>query len=189
MNAVMTPRRLNTPARLAATIAAGACVEGLVAWRFGWSVPLMAYLVFGGLTVAVSELDLTTRRVPNRLVLIGYVLGGTLLALASATSGGWWALERSCLALVVLGGFYLALALGFPSGMGMGDCKWAGVTGMFLGWLSWTAVSTGTLIAFAAAAVFVVARRTPDSRSLKRAVVPLAPFMSIGSIIAVVGVR
>jgi leader peptidase (prepilin peptidase)/N-methyltransferase len=188
MSLVAAPRRLDTPARLVATIAAVACVEGLVVWRFGWSVPLMAYLLFGGLTVVVSVVDLTTRRVPNRLVLIGY-LGAVLLVVASANSGGWWALARCGLALVVLGGFYLALALSVPSGMGMGDCKWAGVTGMFLGWLSWTAVSTGTLIAFGTAAVFVVARRFTDSQFTERASIPLVPFMSAGAVIAVAVVR
>jgi leader peptidase (prepilin peptidase)/N-methyltransferase len=189
MSAVIAPRRLNTPARLAATIAAGAGVEGLVVWRFGWSVPLMAYLAFGGLAVAVSVADLTTRRVPNRLVLIGYVLGAVLLLVASAKSGSWWALARSGLAFVVLGGFYLALALAVPSGMGMGDCKWAGVTGMFLGWLGWTAVSTGTLIAFGTAALFVVARRGIDSQATQRAAVPFALFMSFGALIAVAAFR
>jgi leader peptidase (prepilin peptidase)/N-methyltransferase len=189
MSAVMAPRRLDTPARLAATIAAGACVEGLVVWRFGWSAPLTAYLLFGGLAVAVSVADVTTRRVPNLLVLIGYLLGAVLLVVASANSGGWWALVRSGLALVVLGGFYLALALGAPSGMGMGACKWAGVTGMFLGWLSWTAVSTGTLIAFAAAALFVVARRVTGSQVTERASVPLVPFMSAGALIAMLAAR
>lgn len=189
MNLVTAPRRLDTPTHLATTIAAGACVEGLIVWRFGWSAPLLAYLLFGGLTVAVSITDLTTRRVPNRLVLIGYVLGAVLLVVASAASGGWWALMRSGLALVVLGGFYFALALGIPSGMGLGDCKWAGVTGMFLGWLTWTAVSTGTVIAFTAAALFVVARRFTHSQCAVSTSVPLVPFMSIGAVIALAAVR
>jgi leader peptidase (prepilin peptidase)/N-methyltransferase len=149
----------------------------------------MAYLVFGGLAVAVSVADLTTRRVPNRLVLIGYVLGAALLLVASANSGGWWALARSGLALIVLGGFYLALALGVPSGMGMGDCKWAGVTGIFLGWLGWTVVSTGTLIAFGTAALFVVARRLTNCQITERASVPLVPFMSAGALIAMLAAR
>ena len=189
MTLVTAPRRLGTPARLAPTIAAGACVEALIVWRFGWSAPLPAYLLFGGLTVAVSIMDLTTRRVPNRLVLIGYVLGAVLLVGASASSGGWWALVRSGLALVVLGGFYFALALGIPSGMGMGDCKWAGVTGMFLGWLSWTAVSTGTIIAFTAAALFVVARRFTHSQCAVSTSVPLVPFMSAGALMAMLAAR
>lgn len=189
MNLVTAPRRLDTPTHLATTIAAGACVEGLIVWRFGWSAPLPAYLLFGGLTVAVSITDLTTRRVPNRLVLIGYVLGDVLLVVASATSGGWSALARGGLASVLLGSFYLALALGVPSGMGMGDCKWAGVTGMFLGWLSWTAVSTGTLIAFTAAALFVVARRFAVSQCAVSTSVPLVPFMSAGALIAMLAAR
>jgi len=42
--------------------------------------------------------------------------------------------------------------------------KWAAVVGLYLGWLGWSAVSTGTLLAFTAAAVVAAVRRVAISQ-------------------------
>ncbi len=54
--------------------------------RFGWSAPLPVFLYFGAVGAAVGATDLVLRRVPNRVVLLAYVVSATLLAFASATS-------------------------------------------------------------------------------------------------------
>jgi len=179
---------LATPSRIAATGAVAAAVEAAILWRFGWTPPLGAYLVFGAVATAVSATDLAARRVPNRAVLAALVPGAALLALASGFDATWWPLARAGITMVVLAGFYLALGLAFPSGMGMGDVKWAAVTGLFLGWISWPAVATATLVAFAGAALFVtVGHVTAPGR--RRAVVAMAPFMAAGALVAILVVR
>jgi leader peptidase (prepilin peptidase) / N-methyltransferase len=100
---------------------AGSAIEAGVVWRFGWSSALPAFLYFGALAAVVSASDLATRRVPNRVILPAYLIGPTLLLFASVGSGKWTALGRAGLAVVAVGGFFLVLALAFPSGMGMGD--------------------------------------------------------------------
>ena len=179
---------LATPGRIAVTGAVAAAVEVAFVWRFGWSPPLGAYLVFGAAATAVSATDLAQRRVPNRAVLAALVSGATLLALASGFGATWWPLARAGIAMVVLAGFYLALGLAFPSGMGMGDVKWAAVTGLFLGWISWPAVSAGTLLAFAGAALFVTVRHVA-APGCRRAVLAMAPFMAAGALAAILVVR
>ena len=47
--------------------------------------------------------------------------------------------------------------------MGLGDIKWAGLVGLYLGWVRWEAASTATLVAFAGVALFIVARRVASS--------------------------
>jgi len=177
-------RGIDTRTRIAATAAIGVAVEAGLLLRFGWAPPLGAYLCFGGAATVVSATDLAARRVPNRVVFPVLVTGGPLLALASGLDGAWWPLARAGIAAVVLAGFYLALGLAFPSGMGMGDVKWAGVTGIFLGWLGWPAAVTGTLLAFVAAALAVmvlrVAGRAPTGLSL-----PMAPFMTVGALVTI----
>ena len=190
----MTARRslpaLATPGRVAVTGAVAAAVEAAILWRFGWSPPLGAYLVFGAAATAVSATDIALRRVPNRAVLAALLPGAALLAFASGFDAAWWPLVRAAIAMVVLAGFYLALGLAFPSGMGMGmgDVKWAAVTGLFLGWISWPAVATGTLLSFAGAALFVTVRHVA-APGCRRAVLAMAPFMAAGALAAILVVR
>ena len=179
---------LATPGRIAATGAVAAAVEAATVWRFGWSPPLGAYLVFGATTTAVSATDLALRRVPNRAVLAALLPGAALLAFASGLDAAWWPLVRAGIAMVVLAGFYLALGLAFPSGMGMGDVKWAAVTGLFLGWISWPAVAAGTLLSFVGAALFVTVRHVA-APGCRRAVLAMAPFMAAGALVAILVVR
>ncbi|MHB8244361.1 MAG: prepilin peptidase [Acidimicrobiales bacterium] len=179
---------LATPSRIAATGAAAAAVEAAMLWRFGWTLPLGAYLVFGAAATAVSATDLAQRRVPNRAVLAALVPGAALLALASGLDATWWPLARAGIAMVVLAGFYLTLGLAFPSGMGMGDVKWAAVTGLFLGWISWPAVATATMVTFAAAALFVTVRHVA-APGCRRAVLPMVPFMAAGALVTMLVAR
>jgi len=72
--------------------------------------------------------------------------------------------------------------------MGLGDLKWAGVVGLYLGWLGWSAVSTGTLLAFTAAAVVAAVRRVAISQIHERTL-PMAPFMTGGALVAMFAVR
>jgi leader peptidase (prepilin peptidase)/N-methyltransferase len=134
--------------------------------------------------------DLVLRRVPNRVVLPGYIVAATLLALAlaSATSDRWSILVRAGAAMLVLAALLVALVLAAPGGIGFGDCKRAGVVGRYLGWLGWAALSTGTLLAFVAAALFVIGRRvvsSPDHRMLP----PFAPFMADVALVAILAFR
>jgi leader peptidase (prepilin peptidase)/N-methyltransferase len=171
-----------TPARIAATCALGSGIEAAMAWRFGWSAELPAYLAFGAAAAAVTVTDLAARRIPDRVVAPAYVTGPVLLAVASAGSGSWWPLARAAIAAVLLAGFYLTLGLAFPAGMGLGDVKWAGVIGLYIGYLGWTTMPTATLVAFGTAAVFLLAASATRRRHLA---LPMAPFMTAGALVAV----
>jgi leader peptidase (prepilin peptidase)/N-methyltransferase len=177
---------IDTAGRAAGTICAGLVIEAAMVWRFGWRPPLAAYSCLAMTGAILSATDLAARRVPNVIVLSAYVLAVPLLAIASASAGQWWPLARAGITAVTLGGFYLALGLAFPAGMGLGDVRWAVVLGAYLGWLSWSAVITGTLLAFLAAAVVLVVMRVAGRR---QASLPMVPFMTFGAVAAVLATR
>jgi leader peptidase (prepilin peptidase)/N-methyltransferase len=177
---------ISAPARIAVTIAIGLALEVTMVWRFGWSPPLAAYSCLAIIGVVLSATDLATRRIPNQIVVPAYPITAALLAIACAPSGQWWPLARAGIATAGLAAFYLALGLAFPTGMGLGDIKWAGVLGAYLGWLSWSPVITGTLIAFLAAAVVVLAAGLVGRC---QATLPMAPLMTLGAIVAVLATR
>lgn len=157
-------------------------------WRFGWSAALPAYVYFGAIAALVSFSDLFTRRVPNRIVLPAYLVAPALLALSSVSSGRWAPLVRAGLAMVVLVAFFVGLALASRGGIGFGDCKWAGVVGLYLGWIGWPALANGTLVAFLAASLFVVGRRVANPGG-SRMLLPFAPFLAGGALVTVLTFR
>ena len=176
---------LDSPGRIAGTVIAGLVIEAAMVWRFGWRSPLGAYSFLAATGAVLSAADFAARRVPNLILLPTYPIAAVLLVAASASSG-WWPLARAGIAAAGLGGFYLAIGLAFSAGMGLGDVKWAVVLGAYLGWLSWPASVTGTLIAFLAAAVVLVAARIAGRR---QASMPMVPFMTLGAIAAVLATR
>lgn len=159
------------PLATLATLAVGGALDAALGARLGWSAAAPAYLLFGAAAAVVSVSDLRSRRVPNRAVIAVWAGGAALLAAAGAVDGAFGPLARAGIASGALAAFYLALALAFPGGAGMGDVKWAAVVGLYLGWVSWSAVFLGAMTGFAAASLFVApcrwrrsCRSAPSSR-------------------------
>lgn len=138
------------------------------------------WLWFGGWAIALSAVDLRRHRLPNRMVAItfaGCVLLTLLLALAAGDPGiAVRALAASGVASIV---FLGAHVLG---GMGMGDVKYAAVTGWVLGTIGWSAVWWGHLLGFVAAGIVVVVG-VLISRMHRGTEVPFGPFMGLGTVV------
>ena len=92
-------------------------IEALLAWHFGWSAPLPAFLCFGAIAVVATMTDLVARRIPNGVVGPGYLVGAALLAVASAARERW-PLERGSIALIVLAPSTLPSVWPSPPGWG-----------------------------------------------------------------------
>jgi leader peptidase (prepilin peptidase) / N-methyltransferase len=163
---------------------ATAALFGAVAARFGLTPALPAYLYLAAVAVALAVIDLEVRRLPNRIVLPSYLVGAVLLIAASGFSGDWPAVLRGLAAMAVLFAGYFALAWVYPGGMGFGDVKLAGLLGLYLGWLGWSAVWLGTLTGFLlgglAGAVLLAARRAG-----RRTAIPFGPAMLAGALFAI----
>ena len=162
----------------------GAAVEGAVCWRFGWSPALPAFCFIGAVGTAASVVDVRTRRIPSRLLVPSYPIGAALLFIASAAGSSWWSLARGAIAMSVVAGCYLLLALTFVGQFGMADVRIGGLLGLYLGWLGWPVVLTGTLSAWLLAALFVGWRRSAG-RADRVAPVPMGPFLVTGALIAI----
>jgi leader peptidase (prepilin peptidase)/N-methyltransferase len=112
----------------------------------GWAVP--AYLALAFVCVVLAVIDARTRLLPNRITYPAFPVILGLLLVASVGLGDLGRLTRGLLAAVAVGGFFLALALISPRGMGLGDVKLAPTLGLALGWLSWGAVAFGIFAGF-----------------------------------------
>jgi len=147
-----------------------------------WAVP--AFLYLASIAVALTLIDLDTKRLPNAIVLPSYPVALVLLALAAAGTAEWGAFGRALLAGAALFGVYLLLAIAVPQGMGFGDVKLSGVLGLYLGYLGWGAVAVGFFAAFLLGglfgAVLLVARRAG-----RKTAIPFGPWMLLGAAVSV----
>lgn len=145
---------------------------------------LPAYLYFAAIGVALSLIDLDLRRLPNRIVLPSYPVLALLLAGATIADGDGWRLVRALLAAGALFAFFFALAFAYPAGMGFGDVKLAGLLGLVLGYLSWSAVLVGAFAGFLLGAVIGLAVLA-SGRGNRKTALPFGPFLIVGTLIAV----
>jgi leader peptidase (prepilin peptidase)/N-methyltransferase len=156
----------------------------LTAWYFGlsWALPAFLYLVAIG--VALALIDLDVHRLPNKIVLPSYVVGGVLLVVASAGTHRWNALLPAAVGGLALWAFYFLLRFIKPGAMGFGDVKLAGVLGMYLGWLGWGPLAVGAFLGFLLGGV-VGGGLMAMKLATRKSRIPFGPFMIIGAYLAV----
>src|SRR5215217_5215597 len=145
-----------------------------------WSYPAVE-LAMGALWAAIT-LRLADAGLGWALPAFPVVLG--LLLVASVGLGDLGRLTRGLLAAVAVGGFFLALALISPLGMGLGDVKLAPTLGLALGWLSWGAVAFGVFAGFllgGLAGLAAIALLGLTRKSL----LPFGPWLVAGALLGV----
>ncbi len=155
----------------------------LLTWRFGATPVLPALLAVMATGVALSVVDLTEHRLPNKMLVPTLAIVAVLLVLASALTGEWmrllWALAGGAGMFLL----YFVLALISPSGMGMGDVKFAAPLGLALGWFGWTVWFVGVFAGFVIGGVVGLVALLLRRVTL-RGSIPFGPSMLAGAIVA-----
>lgn len=162
----------------------------LVFMRFGISIMTPILWLFTAIMTVVFFIDLDHQIIPNKVVIFGLSVGLIPALVQWFSPGGYLfymsdAVYEPLLGLAVP--FILMLlfalfsvALFKKSGLGMGDVKIYAVIGLFLGWQDalmsiWFAFFFGGLFGI----VWIFVLRKP-----KEAMIPFAPFIVVGSLIA-----
>jgi leader peptidase (prepilin peptidase)/N-methyltransferase len=126
--------------------------------------------------VPIVLIDLERRLIPN--LITGPAAVAALVAGLALDLDG---VPEQLIAGAAAGGFFLAAALAYPRGMGMGDVKLAGLLGLCLG----RAVGPAVLIALVTGVLvggIVIARL--GARVGRKTAVPFGPFLALGGIVA-----
>ncbi|MBX9718999.1 MAG: prepilin peptidase [Microbacteriaceae bacterium] len=146
---------------------------------------LIAFLYLAAVSIALAAIDLDTHRLPNAIVLPSYLVGVVLLGGAALLAADPISFVRSAAGAGILFALYMALALISPRGMGMGDVKLAGVIGLYLGWVGWSALAVGALAAFLIGGLvgigLILARRASRSTGI-----PFGPWMLAGAWVGII---
>lgn len=159
-------------------------LTAVLLWHRSQLPLLPALLYLGAVGLALALIDLDVRRLPNAIVLPSYPVLAVLLAGASAWSGDWWPLARAGIGAAVLFGFYLAIVLIYPAGMGWGDVKLAGLLGGVLGYVGFAALLIGAFAGFLLGAV-VAAVAMAIGRAGRKTALPFGPFMILGAAVGI----
>jgi leader peptidase (prepilin peptidase)/N-methyltransferase len=152
--------------------------------HFGIHAVLPAYLYLAAVGLALTMIDLDVQRLPDPLTLPSYPVALILLGIAAVVDDEPHAFITALLGMVALFGFYAAVWFAYPSGMGLGDVKLAGVLGLYLGWLGWGSLIVGAFAAFAVGA-FVSIGIVVFAEGGRKTRIPFGPFMLVGVLIGI----
>ena len=140
----------------------------------GLHAELAVELPFVAMLIAVADIDLEHRVVPNKILLPVAVWG--VAASAVVRTG---ALPELLIAGAGAFTFLLVAALIHPAGMGMGDVKLAGVMGLYLG----VSVVPALLVAFLSGSIAGLGLMLHHGSQGRKKGVPFAPFLALGGVV------
>lgn len=157
---------------------------GAMAWRFGvsWTLPAFLFLSVAG--VVLSRIDLQHKLLPNAIVFPSFLVALVLLLVDTSLQFRWGNLALAGAGAAVMFLIYLLLAIISPRGLGMGDVKFSAVLGLYLGYLSMGPLVLGMLLGFLVGAVtggvLII-----TGLAGRRSSVPFGPSMFSGAVLAV----
>jgi leader peptidase (prepilin peptidase)/N-methyltransferase len=146
-----------------------------VAVSNGLSDDLVVLLPFAAMLIAVADIDLEHRIVPNKILVPMAVYGFAASAVVRTDM-----LPELLIAGAAAFTFLLVAALIHPAGMGMGDVKLAGVMGLYLG----ASIAPALLVAFLSGSVVGIGVMLKHGAGGRKKGVPFAPFLAFGAIVA-----
>ena len=144
----------------------------------------VAYLYLAAISIALTLIDLDTRRLPNAIVLPSYIVLAVLFTASCLFGMPWEALLRAAIGGAALFAFFWLLRAVRPGGMGGGDVKLAGVIGAALGFIGWGALIVGAFAAFFIGG-FVGIGLMIVRRATRKTAIPFGPFMVVGAWIGI----
>ena len=156
-------------------------VCGLLAWRLGPGLDLLAFLVLAVAGITLAVVDARTMRLPDPVLLVTLCTGLALLGMESLALGDFTPYRRALFGGGILAGYHLCVAMVSRGSLGMGDVKLAGVIGLHLAWLGWGVLVTGAFLAFLSAGLvaggLMVAGRVRRGTRL-----PFGPWLLMGAL-------
>ncbi|MCU1387876.1 MAG: peptidase family protein [Ilumatobacteraceae bacterium] len=152
--------------------------------KFGLSWELGAFCVLAAGLVALSWIDLRTKRLPRQIIYVTAAIGVPLLCIAALLRHEprriWMMLLGAACALAFMAIVYVASR----GGMGDGDVRLSPLLGAYLGWLNPGFVAAGLFLGFLAGAVVGVVL-IAVGRGGRKTAVPFGPFLALGTMAAV----
>ncbi|MEX0848325.1 MAG: A24 family peptidase [Ilumatobacteraceae bacterium] len=155
-----------------------------MALHFGGVWATIAFCILSAGLLALSIIDLRTKRLPRQISYVTLALGSPVLVAAALAQD-----EPRRIATMV-GGAVLALAFMWivyavsRGGMGDGDVRLSPLLGAYLGWLGLPYVAVGLFLGFLFGSIVGVAGMA-TGKAGRKTEVPFGPFLALGTIVTV----
>jgi leader peptidase (prepilin peptidase)/N-methyltransferase len=144
---------------------------------------LPAYLWFVGVSLTLVLTDLDVKRIPNRILYPGVVVGMVALFVGAVIDGELVAFGRAVGGGAVYFGLFLVLALIARGGFGFGDVKLAFLLGLFLTYQSWGVLGAGIALGIAIGGAIAIILLV-SGKAGRKAKIPFGPAMVFGAYLA-----
>jgi len=166
----------------AVEVGTGLAFAGLTWWAVSrdQTASAAAWCFLAAVGIALALIDIDTHRLPNVIVGPSYLVLAALLVVGALADADPAALLRAGSGMAALAAFFFLIVLVYPTGMGWGDVKLAGLLGMAMGFVSWAALVIGSFAGFALGAMVGVVL-IAAGRGTRKTAVPFGPFMIVGA--------
>jgi leader peptidase (prepilin peptidase)/N-methyltransferase len=161
-----------------------ALLFAVLAWHFHLSWELGAFSALAAGLVALTAIDLRTKRLPREITYVTFAVGAPLLVIAALVRHEPRRIAMAALGMVIALLIMLTIYLASRGGMGDGDVRLSPLLGAYLGWLNPGIVPVGLLFGFFAGAVVGVALLL-IGRAGRKTALPFGPFLALGAMVAV----
>ncbi len=172
------------PWLLVVSVAVSAVAGGLIGLVLGGTWLLAGLVPLVPVAVVLAIVDLRTKLLPARVVLLATAAMLVLGTAYAGLVGDWSDLVRGLIGLVVGRSFYWLLWFVRSAGMGFGDVRLAALLGFTLAFVGWAEFGVGMYAGFLLfglpGVLLSVARR---DRALLKKAFPFGPFMIGGALI------
>lgn len=148
--------------------------------RLGPDTALPAYCVLAAGLIVLSVIDARTHRLPREVTYTTLAIGAPLLAVAALVDS-----EPRRLVEAAIGGAVLTIVfwlghLVTRGGLGTGDVRLAPLLGVYLGYVSLSAVAIGIIAGLVAATLFGLVMLATRGRNDPY---PFGPFLAVGTLL------
>lgn len=153
-------------------------------WIVGVVWVLPAYLWFGAVTLVLSLTDFDHKRIPNRILYPGTIVGFGLLAIGGVLDGMTDDLLRGVVGALSYFVALFLLALIARGGFGFGDVKLSFLLGLYLAFQGWKHFGVGVFMAFFVGGLVSIVLLVSRRRGRKDSI-PFGPSLVAGSWIGI----
>jgi len=144
---------------------------------------LAAHCTLVAALIALTVVDLRTRRLPREISYVALFVSAPLLAIAALTADEPRRIWTALFGAVIAASLMLVLHLASRDSLGDGDVRLSPLLGLHLGWWNPGLAPVGLFFGFALGAVVGVVMMV-IGRAGRRTAIPFGPFLATGALVA-----